>query len=322
VTFEDPVNHIMNRGQYVLRRIIQMIPVLFGITLIVFSLLQLIPGDPARTMLGLQARPESIAALRHQLGLDRPLWEQYLLYLRNLLTFDLGQSLKFKVSVASLLGDRLEVTLALIVYATVLMVVVALPLGIVSALRKDGIFDQIARAILMVTLVMPAFWVGILFLTYFSIKLQLFPVAGYGETWQEHLHHLFLPALTIALTIIPILVRALRTSILEVLGSDYVRTARAKGLREQAIVSTHVLRNALIPALTLLGLSVGYLFGGTVIVENVFSLPGAGKLLVDAIAARDYPLVQSTTLVFSMLVILVNLGTDVIYTFLDPRVRL
>ena len=312
----------MNRGNFILRRLVQMIPVLFGITLVVFGLLQLIPGDPVQTMLGLQARPESVAALRQELGLDRPLWEQYLRYLGNVITFDLGDSLKFKVSVASLLGERLEVSLALISYATVLMMVLSLPLGIISALRKDGIFDQITRVVLMVTLVMPAFWVGILFLTYFSVKFQLFPVAGYGEGWREHLHHLFLPALTIALSIVPILVRALRSSILEAMASDYVRTARAKGLREQAVVSTHVLRNALIPALTLLGLSVGYLLGGTVIVENVFSLPGAGKLLVDAIAARDYPLVQSTTLVFAILVIFVNLLTDVIYTFLDPRVRL
>jgi peptide/nickel transport system permease protein len=312
----------MNRGSFILRRLVQMIPVLFGITLVVFGLLQLIPGDPVQTMLGLQARPESVAALRQELGLDRPLWEQYLRYLANVITFDLGDSLKFKVSVASLLGERLEVSLALIVYATVLMMVLSLPLGIISALRKDGIFDQITRVVLMVTLVMPAFWVGILFLTYFSVKFQLFPVAGYGEGWREHLHHLFLPALTIALSIVPILARALRSSILEAMASDYVRTARAKGLRERAVVSTHVLRNALIPALTLLGLSVGYLLGGTVIVENVFSLPGAGKLLVDAIAARDYPLVQSTTLVFAVLVISVNLLTDVIYTFLDPRVRL
>ena len=312
----------MNRGHFILRRLAQMIPVLFGITLVVFALLQLIPGDPATTMLGLQARPEAVAALRSELGLDRSLWEQYLHYLGNVVRFDLGDSLKFKVSVASLLGERLEVSLALIVYATVLMIVLSLPLGIISALRKDGIFDQITRVVLMVTLVMPAFWVGILFLTYFSVKLQLFPVAGYGEGWRDHLHHLFLPALTIALSIVPMLVRALRTSILEAMTSDYVRTARAKGLREQAVVSTHVLRNALIPALTLLGLSVGYLLGGTVIVENVFSLPGAGKLLVDAISARDYPLVQSTTLVFAILVIFVNLLTDVIYTFLDPRVRL
>jgi peptide/nickel transport system permease protein len=312
----------MNRGQFILRRLGQMVPVLFGITVVVFALLQLIPGDPAMTMLGLQARPEAVAALRHELGLDRPLWEQYLRYLGNVLTFDLGDSLKFRVSVASLLGDRLVVSLALIAYATALTVMLTLPLGIISALRKDGLFDQITRVVLMVTMVMPAFWIGILFLTYFSIKLQLFPVAGYGEGWREHLHHLFLPALTIALSIAPLLVRALRTSILEAMSSDYVRTARAKGLQERAIVGAHVLRNALIPAVTLLGLSVGYLLGGTVIVENVFSLPGAGKLLVDAIAARDYPLVQSTTLVFAFLVIAVNLITDLIYTFLDPRVRL
>jgi peptide/nickel transport system permease protein len=312
----------MNRGRFILRRLIQMIPVVFGITLVVFSLLQLIPGDPAVSILGIHATPESIAALRHQLGLDRPLWEQYLRYMGNLATFDLGESLKFRVSVTSLLRDRLEVSLVLIAYAAVLMVILSLPLGIISALRKDGLFDQVTRALLMVTLVMPAFWVGILLLTYLSIKLQLFPVSGYGDTWPEHLHHLFLPALTIALSIVPVLVRALRTSILEAMSSDYVRTARAKGLRERLVVTGHVLRNALIPAVTLLGLSIGYLMGGTVIVENVFSLPGAGKLLVDAISARDYPLVQSTTLVFAILVILVNLGTDLVYTFLDPRVRL
>jgi peptide/nickel transport system permease protein len=312
----------VNRGQFIVRRVAQMIPVLFGITIVVFALLQLIPGDPATTILGTQARPDSVAALRHELGLDRPLWEQYLRYVGNLAQFDLGNSIKFKVSVASLLPARLEVSLALILYATLLTVAIGLPIGIVSALHKDGIFDQIARALLLLTLVMPAFWVGIIFLTYFSVKWELFPVAGYGEGWREHLHHLFLPALTIALSIVPILVRSLRASILEAMASDYVRTARAKGLRERAVVTTHVLRNALIPALTLLGLSVGYLMGGTVIVENVFSLPGAGKLLVEAIAARDYPLVQATTLVFAALIITINLITDLIYTFLDPRVQL
>ena len=312
----------MNRGQFIARRLVQMIPVLFGVTVIVFALLQLIPGDPAITMLGVRAKPEAIAALRHDLGLDRPLWEQYLRYVRNLFSLDLGQSLKFRVPVAPLLMERLEVSLVLIVYATALTIALSLPLGILAALRKDSIFDQITRVTLMVGMVMPAFWLGIIFLTYFSIKLQLFPVSGYGEGWREHLHHLFLPALTIALSIAPLLVRSLRASILEAMGADYVRTARAKGLHEQAVVMAHALRNALIPALTLLGLSVGYLLGGTVIIENVFSLPGAGKLLVDAIAARDYPLVQSTTLVFAIIVILVNLATDTIYTFLDPRVRL
>jgi len=312
----------MGRGRYILRRLAQMVPVLLGITLIVFALLQLIPGDPAQTMLGLQARPEAVIALRRELGLDRPLWEQYLRYLGDVATLDLGQSLKAKVSVASLLRTRLEVSLALVAYATALTVLLALPLGIAAALWKDGPFDQAVRVLLMVTLVMPGFWVGILLLIVFSIRLGFFPVAGYGEGFLGHLHHLFLPALTVALGIAPILVRSLRGSLLEALASDYVRTARAKGLRERGVVVGHTLRNALIPPLTLLGLSVGYLMGGTVIVENVFSLPGAGKLLVDSIAARDYPVVQSTTLVFAALVILVNLGTDLIYTFLDPRVRL
>jgi peptide/nickel transport system permease protein len=299
-----------------------MIPVLFGVTVIVFLLIHAIPGDPATTMLGVRARPESIAALRHQLGLDKPLAEQYLLYLRDLIRGDLGESLKFNVSVASLIQKRMAVTLFLIVYTTVLTVAISLPLGIAAALRKDGFFDQVVRALLMVTMVMPAFWVGILLLIALSVKIGLFPVSGYGEGFAGHLHHLFLPALTVALSISPILVRALRGSILEALEADYVRTARAKGLGERAVVMAHVLKNALIPAVTLLGLSVGYLMGGTVIVERVFSLPGAGALLVDSIGARDYPVVQSMTLIFAALVILINLLTDLIYTFLDPRVRL
>lgn len=312
----------MSRGQFVARRLIQMVPVLIGITVIVFALIQAIPGDPATTMLGLQARPEAVAALNRELGLDRPLWQQYARYLGDIATLDLGESLKFKVAVASLLQTRMAVSLFLIAYATALTILIALPLGIAAALRKDGPFDQIVRALLMVTMVMPGFWVGILLLIVFSIRLGLFPVSGYGQGFGGHLYHLFLPALTIALSLSPILVRSLRGSILEAMGSDYVKTARAKGLRERAVVLAHVLRNALIPAVTLLGLSVGYLMGGTVIIENVFSLPGAGKLLVESIGARDYPVVQSTTLVFAALVILVNLATDLVYSFLDPRVRL
>jgi peptide/nickel transport system permease protein len=312
----------MTRGQYLIRRLVQMIPVLFGITFIVFLLIHAIPGDPAVTMLGIHARPESITALRHQLGLDKPLWEQYFLYLRNLLHGDLGDSLKFKVGVASLIQKRMVVTLLLILYITVLTILISLPLGIAAALRKDSIFDQIVRALLMVTMVMPAFWVGILLIIVLSIKVDLFPVSGYGSGLTGHIHHLFLPALTIALSIAPILVRSLRGCILEAMDADYVRTARAKGLGERVVVMSHILKNALIPTVTLLGLSVGYLMGGTVIVERVFSLPGAGALLVDSIGARDYPVVQSMTLIFAALVILVNLLTDLIYTFLDPRVRL
>ena len=311
----------MSRGRYILRRLVQMVPVLFGITLITFLLIQAIPGDPASIMLGTHARPESIAALNTQLGLDEPLWKQYTLYLRNLLQLDFGESIKFKVSVASLLGDRLPVTAMLIAWATVLSIAISVPLGIVTALRKDRPFDQFIRATLMITMVMPGFWLGIILLIVFSVRLGWFPVSGYGDGFVDHVHHLFLPGLTIALSFAPFLVRALRISILEALSSDYVRTARAKGLAERAVVFSHVLRNALVPTVTLLGLSVGFLIGGTVIVENVFSLPGAGVLLIQAISARDYPLVQSTTLVFAMLVIAVNLATDLAYSFLDPRVR-
>jgi peptide/nickel transport system permease protein len=307
---------------YILRRLALTVPVLIGSTLIVFALIQAIPGDPATAMLGTRATPEAVAALRTQLGLDEPLWRQYLIYLGNLATLDLGESIKFRIGVAELIGERLQVSLFLIGYATVLIVAISLPLGVAAALWRDSLFDQAVRVLLMVTLVMPAFWVGILLLIGLGIKLDLFPVSGYGEGAVAHLHHLFLPALTVALSVAPILVRSLRGSILEALDSDYVRTARAKGLRERAVVVGHVLRNALIPATTLLGLSVGYLMGGTVIVERVFSLPGAGALLVDAIAARDYPVVQATTLIFAVLIVAINLATDLVYTWLDPRVRL
>lgn len=312
----------MGRGTYILRRLVQMVPVVLGITLIVFVLIHLIPGDPAQAMLGIHARPEALTALRGQLGLDKPLWEQYLIYLGDLVRLDLGDSIKYKQSVDSLIPKRLAVSGMLVTYATVLTILISLPLGIIAALKKDSLFDQVVRAFLMVTMVMPAFWVGILMLIFFSIRLDLFPVSGYGDNPVDHVHHLFLPALTVALSISPILVRSLRGSILEAMGADYVRTARAKGLGERIVVVAHVLRNALIPAVTLLGLSVGYLLGGTVIVERVFSLPGAGALLVDSIGARDYPVVQSMTLIFAILVILINLVTDVVYSFLDPRVRL
>ena len=312
----------MNRGQLIARRLAQMVPVLVGVTLVAFALLQLIPGDPAVSILGIHATEESVAALRHQLGLDQPLWRQYLGYLHDVVTLNLGTSIKFKTSVESLLADRLPVSLWLALYAAVLTALIALPLGILSAIWKDSVFDQLVRVLMMVTMVMPAFWLGILLLLVFSVRLGLFPVSGAGEGPVDTLHHLFLPALTIATGIAPVIVRALRASMLEAMGSDYVRTARAKGLGDRGVVTGHVLRNALIAPLTLFGLSVGYLMGGTVIVENVFGLPGAGKLLIDSIGARDYPVVQSTTLVFAALVIFVNLATAVVYTFLDPRVSL
>ncbi|HEX5166091.1 MAG TPA: ABC transporter permease [Thermomicrobiales bacterium] len=311
----------MGRGQYILRRLVQMIPVLLGITIIIFFLIRAIPGDPAIAMLGERATDDALARMRHSMGLDRPIYVQYAYFMRDLAQFDLGKSTRYDVPVSEILFTRLKVSLFVVLYTTILTTIISVPLGVLAALRKDSVFDNIVRSTLMITLVMPSFWVGIMLIIIFSVKLGIFPVSGYGEGFFGHIKHLFLPSLTVSLTIAPILIRSLRNSILEVLNQDYVKTARAKGLREQTVISAHVLRNALIPAVTLLGISIGGLMGGTVITEKVFALPGAGALLIDSITARDYAMLQSATLIFACMVILVNLATDIIYSFLDPRVR-
>jgi peptide/nickel transport system permease protein len=307
--------------RYILRRLGQLVPVVFGITLVLFVLLRLIPGDPASAMLGDRGTDEAVARINHEFGLDQPIYIQYFYYLRSLLTLNMGDSIRYQVPVAALLLPRLGVSLSVVALTLVLTIIIALPFGLLAALRKDSALDNAVRAVFMVMMLMPSFWVGILLIIFFSVQLRLFPVAGFGSGFLDILWHLFLPALTISLSIAPVLVRSLRSSILESLGADYVRTARAKGLRESVVVIAHVLRNALIPATTLLGLSIGGLMGGTVILEKVFALPGAGALLIDSIGVRDYPVVQATTLIFAALVILINLLTDVLYSFLDPRVR-
>lgn len=312
----------MSRGQYILRRLIQMIPVIFGITVITFVLIRAIPGDPALTMLGEKATDDQIALYREKMGLNEPIYVQYFYYMRDLVQLDLGTSTQYRVPVESILGDRLKVSLSVMLMTLVLTSVISLPLGMLAALKKDSIIDNVVRSTLMVSLLMPTFYTGILIIILLSIKVDLFPTAGYGEGVIDHVHHLFLPGLTLALGISPILIRTLRTSILEAMTSDYVKTARSKGLAEQKVVTRHVLRNALIPTVTLLGISVGAIVGGTVVTEKVFALPGAGALLVDAINARDYSTVQAAVMIVAILVVLVNLLTDLVYSFIDPRVRL
>jgi peptide/nickel transport system permease protein len=311
----------LSRGQYILRRLVQMIPVVLGITIILFFMIRLIPGDPVTAVLGERATDEAYERLRRSMGLDKPIWIQYLYYMRDLARFDLGDSLRYDVPVTSLIWRRLQVSMSLAAYTVVLTTLISLPLGIMAALKKNSLLDNIVRSALIVTMVMPSFWIGIIFIIVFSIKLGFFPVSGFGDGFIGHLRHLFLPALTISLGLSPILIRALRSSILDALQADYVKTARAKGLPEQTVLRRHVLRNALIPYVTLLGIHTSFLMGGTVIVETVFALPGAGKLLIDGVRSRDYPVVQAATLIFALLVIAVNLTTDIIYSFLDPRVR-
>jgi peptide/nickel transport system permease protein len=312
----------MSRGQYIARRLVQMIPVVFGITVIIFAMIRAIPGDPALTMLGDKATEEKIALYRERLGLNEPIYMQYLYYMRDLVQLDLGDSTQYRVPVKSILWDRLKVSLSVMLMTTLLTVLISLPLGMLAALKKDSLLDNVVRSTLMVSLLMPTFYTGILLIIALAVKVDLFPVSGYGETFTDHVRHLFLPGLTLALGISPILIRTLRSSILEAMTSDYVKTARSKGLAEQAVVTRHVLRNALIPTVTLLGISIGGIIGGTVVTEKVFALPGAGQLLVDAIGARDYSTVQAAVLIVAMLVVLVNLLTDIVYSFIDPRVRL
>jgi peptide/nickel transport system permease protein len=310
----------MNLLSFLRRRFVQMIPVLLGISLITFFMIHLIPGDPARNMLGPRATPERVAELRQSLGLDEPLWSQYRRFLTGVVRGDLGTSLYYRQAVGPLVLERLPATVFLIVYSAVIALIVAIPLGIVAAVRRNTWIDQAIRTISLITLAMPAFWLGVLFILYFGLYRGWFPVGGYGETFPEHLHYLFLPSLTIALAMAPILIRSLRSSMVGNLRAQYATTARAKGLTDSRVVTGHVLRPSLISTVTVLGVNLGFLIGSTVIIETVFAIPGLGFLMVSSIQARDYPVIQAVTLVMAMLVITVNLLTDMTYALLDPRV--
>ena len=298
-----------------------LIPVAFGVTLIVFFMIHLIPGDPARTILGIHATPKAIAILHREWGLNRPLISQYLLFLDRILHGNLGPSLYYGVPATDLILQRLPATLWLIVYATVLAVLISVPLAMIAASRKDGVRDHVVRVVPLFGLGMPPFWLGILLIYVFSITLKLFPVSGYGSGFIGHLHAMFLPALTVAIALAPVVIRSLRASMLNVLGAEYITTARSKGVPGKRLFLRHVLRNAVIPAVTVLGINLGFLIGGTVIIENVFAIPGIGQLMLNSIFERDFPVVQGVTLVFAVMVVLLNLLADVAYATLDPRVR-
>jgi peptide/nickel transport system permease protein len=307
-------------GRFLARRLLLLLPVAFGITIVTFFLLRLIPGDPAANMLDNRATVENVARLRHQLGLDRPLFLQYLFFLQNIATGRLGESLIYRAQVMPIILARLPITLFLAVYSTVLAAAVAVPLGAWAALRKGRSADHAIRLGVLFSLATPNYWAAIVLLLIFSIELRWFPVGGFGTTFPDHLRHLLLPALTIALSLVPILVRTLRHNILEVLRTEYVRTARAKGLRQPTVFIRHVLRNSMISTVSVLGIHLGFLVGGAVVTETVYAIPGTGFLLIKSTFARDYPMVQGLVLMFASLVILVNLLTDVTYAALDPRV--
>ncbi len=307
---------------YILRRLVHMVPVLLLITLFTFLLIRLVPGDPARVMLGPRATPERVAEIRRSLGLDKPLWTQYLIFLKNLLRGDLGDSIRKREPVVNVVWMRIPPTLFLSAYALVLACLITVPLATWAALNHGKWPDQIVRVFVLASLAMPAYWVGMMLLQFFAVRFRIFPVAGWGEGFFGHLESLFLPALSLALAIASLLVRSLRNAILETLSADYVRTARAKGLAGRQVLLWHVLRNSSLSTVTILGVNLAFLLGGTTIVETIFAIPGLGQLIVRAIFDRDYPVIQGITLTIGILVLLINLITDLMYAILDPRVKL
>jgi len=310
----------VSRFGFVGQRVLQMIPVALGITIITFFLIHLIPGDAVSAMLGNHYSPEAAARLRATMGLDKPLWTQYLFFMGNLLHGSLGTSVYYEQPVVNVVLERLEATVWLVVYASLLAALIAVPLAVFAALHRDSVFDQLIRGTFMVTLAMPAFWFGIILLIVFSVNLHLFPVTGFGDGFVDHLWHLFLPALTVALGFGAVLIRSLRNSVLSVMRTDYVDTARAKGLPWRLILRRHVLRNAILSTVTIFGVNIAFLMGATVIIENVFAIGGIGQLLVSSILQRDYEVVQGITLLLAFFVVTINLLVDIVYAWLDPRV--
>lgn len=308
--------------RFILGRLIQLIPVLLGITLIAFLLLRVLPGDPATLILGQRGTAEDIARLTRQLGLDRPLWQQYLSFLGDMLRGSFGRSIAYRTEVGPLILERLWATLELVGFSTLLAIAMAVPLALVSALRKGRPADLTIKVLFVMLMSMPSFWLGILLALLLGLVLHLFPVSGYGTGLLDRLHHLFLPAFVIAVGTAALTIRSLRSSMIEVMKADYVDTARAKGLRGRTVLFRHILRNSLISTISVLGVHTSWVIGGTVVVESVFAVPGLGYLLVSSISARDYPLVQGLTVTFAVLVVVINLLTDIGYAIADPRVKL
>ncbi len=303
-------------------RLVQLVPVLIGITLIAFLLLRVMPGDPATLMLGARGNAQDIAALTKQLGLDRPLWQQYLSFVSDVASGSFGTSIASRRSVGTEMFERLWPTLALVGLSTLLAVLMTVPLAMLTAVRRGGWADHLVKFVFVVALSMPAFWLGILLVLLLSIAVPLFPVSGYGDSFASRLHHLVLPALVIALGTAALTIRSLRSSIIGVLGADYIDTARAKGLPESMVLWRHVLRNSLMSTISILAVHTSWVIGGTVVVETVFGIPGLGYLLVASISARDYPVVQGLTVLFALLVVIINLMADVAYVVVDPRLDL
>ena len=301
---------------YLIKRLLSIIPVLIGISLLLFFMLRMLPGDPAQVLAGQMATPEEIKNIRSQLGLDRPIHQQYAIYLSHLVRLDLGRSARTQNPVIQEIWARLPNTMLLAMIAIGLACLFGIPAGIISAIRPYSWLDYAITMTALFGISMPVFWLGLMLVVVFSIILQWLPAGGTGG-WQ----HVILPSITLASFVVAFIARMTRSTMLETLSQDFTTTARSKGLTEKIVVVKHALRNALIPIITVVGLQFGMLLGGAVLTETVFAWPGIGRLIVDSILARDYPMIQGVILIFGLLYILVNLIVDMTYAFVDPRFR-
>jgi peptide/nickel transport system permease protein len=294
------------------------------VSITIFIVLMVIPGDPAQIILGIHATPETLRGLRHQLGLDRPVVTQYLCYMKNLAMGDMGRSIHYDVPICSLIISRLQVTLPLAILSMIFAVLLSIPMGTYSSLHRNRIGDHGIMVFSQIGLAVPAFWAGILLILLFSVTLHWFPAGGF-QPWLidplRALKSLILPALSLGVVRAAVLTRMTRSSMLEVLGEDYVRTARSKGMPERIVVYKHAFRNAIIPVVTIIGLQAGDLLAGAIIIENVFYLPGIGRLVFEAIGQRDLPVVQGVVLFITTIIVFINFMIDIVYRYLDPRIR-
>jgi peptide/nickel transport system permease protein len=310
---------------YILRRLVMLVPVLIVVGVVVFGLVHLTPGDPAAVILGDRATPEDIARLRDQLGLNDPLPVQFVHWFGNVLRLDFGESIFLGEPVTQALLDRVQPTALLTLYALSIQVLIGIPAGVLAAVRYNSPVDRALTVMAISGSAIPTFFLGILLILIFAVRLRWLPSGGYvpfGEDPVAHVKGMLMPAFALGFSAAGLLARLVRSSMLDVLREDYVRTAFAKGLPEQLVIVRHALRNALIPALTVIGISLGALLGGAVVTETVFTIPGMGRLVVQSIARRDYPVIQGAIIAIAMTYVLVNLVVDVLYVYVDPRVRI
>jgi peptide/nickel transport system permease protein len=310
---------------YILRRLVLLIPVILVVGIVVFALVHLTPGDPASVILGDSATPENVERLRDELGLNDPLPVQFLSWFAGVLRFDFGESIFLGESVRSALLDRFQPTILLTIYALTVQLLIGIPAGVLSAVRHNSLLDRLLTVIAISGAAVPTFLLGILLILLFAVKISWLPAGGYvplSEDPVQHFKSMAMPAFALGFSSAGLLARLVRSSMLDVLREDYVRTAFAKGLPEKLVVIRHALRNALIPAMTVIGTSVGALLGGAVVTETVFTIPGMGRLVVQSIARRDYPVIQGAVMTIALIYVLVNLVVDLLYVYADPRVRL